>query len=46
MECLSESKVHSELSDACILAQNEGTPVLTEDYLSSNERIGNQEKSS
>ena len=34
IECLSESKVFPELCDACILAtDNEGIPILTEDYL-------------
>jgi hypothetical protein len=33
MDCLSESKVHPELCDACILSQNEGLPILTEDFL-------------
>src|SRR5208337_3787069 len=32
--CLSEQKVPAELCDACILAQKDKTPVLTEDYLS------------
>lgn len=32
-DCLSESKVFPELSDACILAQEKSIPVLTEDYL-------------
>lgn len=32
-DCMSEQKVHEELSDACILAQKEKTPVLTEDFL-------------
>ena len=33
MECLSESRTPAELSDACILAQKEDTPVMTEDFL-------------
>ena len=33
MDCFSEVKVPDELSDACILAQEENVPVLTEDYL-------------
>lgn len=33
MDYFSEQKVPSELCDACILAQKEGIPVLTEDYL-------------
>ena len=33
MECLSESKVYPELSDACILAQKENVPILTEDFM-------------
>lgn len=33
MDCLSESKVPPELCDACILAQVENIPILTEDYL-------------
>jgi hypothetical protein len=33
MDCFSETKVPDELSDACILAQEENVPVLTEDYL-------------
>ena len=33
MDCLSESKVPPELCDACILAQEEDIPILTEDYL-------------
>ncbi len=33
MDCLSENKIPSELSDACILAQKENLPVLTEDFL-------------
>jgi len=32
-ESLSETKVPSELVDACILARNEDVPVLTEDFL-------------
>lgn len=31
--CLSEQKVPGSLSDACILAQRDATPVMTEDYL-------------
>lgn len=33
IDCLSESRVPDELCDACILAQKENIPVLTEDYL-------------
>lgn len=33
LDCPSESKVHPELSDACILAQMWDIPILTEDYL-------------
>ncbi len=33
VDCFAESKVPSELSDACILAQKENVPVLTEDFL-------------
>ncbi len=33
VDCASERKVPAELCDACILAQKEGIPVLTEDYL-------------
>jgi hypothetical protein len=33
MDCLSEARVPDELSDACILAQKENLPVLTEDHL-------------
>lgn len=33
IDCLSESQTPAELSDACILAQKEDIPVLTEDYL-------------
>jgi hypothetical protein len=33
MDCFSEQKIPPELSDACILAQKEETPVLTEDFL-------------
>lgn len=32
-DCWAEQKVPAELCDACILAQKEKTPVLTEDYL-------------
>lgn len=32
-DCFSEQKVQSELCDACIFAQEESVPVLTEDYL-------------
>lgn len=32
-DCFSEQKVPSELCDACILAQKDNTPVLTEDFL-------------
>jgi hypothetical protein len=28
-----ESKIHDELSDACILSQKEETPILTEDFI-------------
>ena len=33
IDCFSEQKVYPELSDACILAQKERIPILTEDYL-------------
>jgi hypothetical protein len=33
LECLSEQRVPPELCDACILAQQHSTPVLTEDFL-------------
>ena len=33
VNCFSEQNVHDELSDACILAQKENLPVLTEDFL-------------
>jgi tetratricopeptide (TPR) repeat protein len=33
IDCLSESRTPAELSDACILAQKEDIPVLTEDLL-------------
>lgn len=33
IDCLSEARVPDELCDACILAQKENIPVLTEDYL-------------
>lgn len=32
-DCCSEQKIPAELCDACILAQKEGVPVLTEDFL-------------
>ena len=32
-DCCSEQKIPAELCDACILAQKEGIPVLTEDFL-------------
>jgi len=32
-DCFSEQKIPAELCDACILAQKEGLPVLTEDFL-------------
>jgi len=32
-DCLSEQKIPSELCDACILAQKDNVPVLTEDFL-------------
>jgi len=32
-DCLSEQKVPAELCDACVLAQKDEVPVLTEDYL-------------
>lgn len=32
-DCLSEKEIFAELSDACILAQNENIPILTEDFL-------------
>lgn len=32
-DCFSEKEIPSELSDACILAQKEDLPVLTEDFL-------------
>lgn len=33
IDCVSEQEIPEELSDACILAQNEKLPVLTEDFL-------------
>lgn len=33
IDCFSEQEIPSELSDACILAQKENLPVLTEDFL-------------
>lgn len=33
IDCFSETRVPDELSDACILAQKENIPVLTEDHL-------------
>ncbi len=33
MDCFSEQKIPAELCDACILAQKEETPILTEDFL-------------
>lgn len=33
IDCFSEAKIPDELCDACILAQKENIPVLTEDYL-------------
>lgn len=33
MDCFSEKEIPAELSDACILAQKEKIPVLTEDFL-------------
>jgi len=33
IDCFSEQKVPTELNDACILAQKENIPILTEDYL-------------
>lgn len=33
MDCFSEKRIPNELSDACILAQRENLPVLTEDFL-------------
>lgn len=33
VDCFSEQEVPAELSDACILAQKENLPVLTEDFL-------------
>lgn len=33
MDCFSEKKIPDELCDACILAQKENLPVLTEDFL-------------
>ena len=33
MDCLSEKKMPEELVDACILAQKESLPILTEDFL-------------
>jgi len=33
IDCFSEQEVPDELSDACILAQKENLPVLTEDFL-------------
>ena len=33
VNCFSEQKVPAELCDACILAQKENTPILTEDFL-------------
>lgn len=32
-DCFSEQRVSAELCDACVLAQKESTPVLTEDFL-------------
>ena len=32
-DCFSEQEISAELSDACILAQKESSPVLTEDFL-------------
>lgn len=32
-DCFSEQRIPAELCDACVLAQRDGTPVLTEDYL-------------
>ena len=32
-DCCSEQKIPADLCDACILAQKEGVPVLTEDFL-------------
>ena len=32
-DCLSEQKIPAELCDACILAQKENIPILTEDFL-------------
>ncbi|MDO9180982.1 MAG: hypothetical protein Q7U04_01175, partial [Bacteriovorax sp.] len=33
IDCFSEKKISAELCDACILAQKENIPILTEDYL-------------
>lgn len=33
IDCFSEQEIPTELSDACILAQKENLPVLTEDFL-------------
>ena len=33
IDCFSEKEIPGELCDACILAQKEGLPILTEDYL-------------
>ena len=33
INCFSESEIPAELCDACILAQKEGIPVLTDDFL-------------
>ena len=33
MDCFSETKIPDELSDACILAQKENLPIMTEDFL-------------
>ena len=33
MDCFSEQEIPAELSDACILAQKENLPVLTDDFL-------------
>jgi hypothetical protein len=33
IDCFSEQKIPAELNDACILAQMENTPILTDDYL-------------
>jgi hypothetical protein len=32
-DCFSEKQIPAELSDACILAQNNNLPVMTEDYI-------------